>query len=807
MIMHGTQTNERMLMDLAASGLVPEDVSARLLGNPERAAAVLSHDTTGYVLPYYGPDGKLQPFYRIRLFDQDIKYKQPKNTANYVYYPKNFQAALEKNPSFVIITEGEKKAALACKLGYPCVGLGGVDSWRNRVIAIPKDAELNQQKTKIHARIPSGHETTEDYTSPLALGMQELIDLALYHRMTIVICFDADPLGHVNADVQRAASTLGFELRFKGISFEKIKQLIIPAENQKSKVGLDDYLMQSPEKFKEQLLYILRRKSAFPEHPSVRDFLNKRLQSSKISRKELQSVAMAVLSILDNRGLRLFNRNENQPYYFHFLSRKLMKADFPLNNRESPNNEFTNFLYREFGLSSADNRIMPWLAAQFSGEDPVEQVTPHRVLARVSTADDCIHYQISDGQFVTINGLPNTNPETPQLPGFELRSNGDLGILFEAGQVVPLNPKKLIAEYATQAQLPNIQPWWIETLDNVRLRDSEKLKIVAALLFYMSPWLQRWRGLQLPAEMFLGEASSGKSTLYDLRLTIINGESRLRNAPQDMKDWYASVTSTGGLHVTDNVQLADKSLRQRLSDEICRIITEPNPYVEMRKYYTNADLIRIPVSCVFGVSAIQQPFLNADIIQRSIIIEFSKAAEVLAGSLTYNSEWMPQQLNRVGGREAWVAHHLLVLHHFFRIAKEMWQPNYRAKYRLVHFEQAMIVMASVFGLDASWIPDFLNKVTGKAISEADWAFEGLQAYASWLRSRGVKPGFTFKCQDITNWAEGTEDFNKCDVLVNARKLGRYMVTHQAMIADATGIVHAGQTNNSQRFKVLPQKSS
>src|SRR5690606_37311113 len=122
-------------------------------------------------------------------------------------------------------------------------------------------------------------------------------------------------------------------------------------------------------------------------------------------------------------------------------------------------------------------------------------------------------------------------------------------------------------------------PLWGQVLQTVRLRDHHKQQAITTLLYYMSPWLNRWRGMQLPVEMVLGESGSGKSTLCELRLSIITGQPRLRNAPQDLKDWHASIANSGGLHVTDNVQLVDRNLRQRLSDEICRIITEPSPHI------------------------------------------------------------------------------------------------------------------------------------------------------------------------------------------------------------------------------------
>jgi len=182
----------------------------------------------------------------------------------------------------------------------------------------------------------------------------------------------------------------------------------------------------------------------------------------------------------------------------------------------------------------------------------------------------------------------------------------------------------------------------------------EEGRALACLLFYMSPWLLRWRGMQLPVEMTIGEPGSGKSSLYELRQNIISGYPRLNNMTMDIKDWYASITSQGGLSVLDNVHFtsASKDYRQRLSDELCRLVTEPDPHIEMRKLYTNADILSLPVTCTFALTSIEQPFFTTDLIQRAAIFELQ------AINTGHNANWVPQQLDRGPGRIGWVAHQL-----------------------------------------------------------------------------------------------------------------------------------------------------
>lgn len=774
--------------DLALSGLVPEDIAARLIENAERATIQVPAMLDGYVIPYYTLYGRILPFYRVRLFNHDPKYKQPKDTQNHVYFPKSFLKAQE-GKKYVIITEGEKKAALACKTGIPCVALGGVDSWRNRIILLPAEAALSADGAKTQVKLASGEGAEENYDSPVAQGFQELLDHVLQNDLHIIIIFDSDNEMGVKADVQRAAAVLGYELRFRGVPFDHIRQILLPrltsADYHQAKVGLDDYLMHRPGgEFIALVTECLARRSAFPRHPSIRDYINKRLQKTRLSRKETQSVSLAILSDLDANGIRLRSPS-GLTYYFDHKTKRLLLSSFAVNasRDEQFDAPFTQFLYQRYGLSGADNRLLLWLGTQFTSEQPIQDVSPYKVIARLNPADDCVNLQLSDSQYVRVD-----------KEGIHVLDNGSNNILFEADQVEPLNIEQVVKGFKDGQGKP-IPNQWGDTLSEVRLKDREKQRIATSLLYYMSPFLHRWRGLQLPVELILGESGSGKSTLMELRLDILTGRPVLRNAPTDLKDWHASVTSTGGLHVTDNVQFADKSLRQRLSDEICRIVTEPNPSIEQRKYYTNADLIRLPVRTVFAITAIQQPFQNVDLLQRAVILDLDKS--IGGPDLRYNSEWKTQQLRRFGGREGWIAHHLVVLHRFFQLVAKNWDPRYEAKHRLIHFEQTMSIMAQVFGLPKIWVPEYLNVMTERVVSENDWVLEGLKAYVTTQMN-----GHSEKtcAAEISAWAMTEEDYAQCEILINSRRVGRYLQQHKSLVQQLTGLVECGTVNNRMMYK-------
>ena len=801
--------------DLRKSGLEAKDIFARTIESAERAATRIPHSIQGYAIPYLDLHGKPVPFYRVRAFDFVPKYKQPQESNNHVYFPPGF-AKLSASCPFVILTEGEKKAALATKLGFPCVALGGVDSWRNRTIIIPLESELAQNQTRgtLKAKLPSGAELSEDASSNLATGMQELIDYLLITGKTLIICYDSDRDIGTKPTIQRAAAALGFELRFRGVPFAKIRQIVLPpinptaptttttsnieADPNETKTALDDYLIgKSKEAFQELIDTCLAKRSAFPRHPSIRDFINKKLQKSAISRKEMQQLSIAILSDLDANGLRVKSKEDDQTFYFDFVHRKLFKTTFDHRAENVSATPFGQFLYRRYGLGGADQRLIIWLATQFAGEEPIEEASPFHVIARTGTQDNSVRYQVSDSQWVSVDS-----------DGIELHDNGEDSVLFESGNVLPLDVERLLACYEKESSQESC-PFnrWAAVLSHVRLRDQTKGRTVASLLYYMSPWLYRWRGMQLPVEMVIGESGSGKSTLCELRLAIVTGISKLRNAPTDLKDWHASIANTGGLHVTDNVQLVDRNLRQRLSDEICRIITEPEPTIEQRRLYTNAEVIRLPVRSVFVITSIQQPFQNADLLQRSIVLELDKMAneEGDRPEITYDSEWKQHQLDEFGGRESWVAHHLVVLNKFFNLVKTKWDPKYRAKHRLIHFEQSMMLMAEVLGIPNDWIPNYLAAIVDSTLSESDWTFEGIKTFVDTQGAMYFHKERLLAASDISEWAKAEEEFMGCEMLTNPRRLARYLQTHKSIIAISCCLVEAGKKNNKQMFRVVSPK--
>lgn len=778
--------DSRVTKDLESSGLTAEDMGIKEAGQAELAACKAPMAASGYVIPYYNVKGERLPFYRIKMFDTDVKYKQPANSPTHIYFPRNFLKALH-GKDYIIVTEGEKKAVKACKDGFPTVALGGVDNWRNRTLVVPGDSVVNQQGKggpyviKLPSKTPVGEDST------LAQGMRELTDLITVRKLHVYITFDSDK-GGVRTEVQRAAAVFALQLVSMDIPTVAVRQIILPSSG-KDKVGLDDFLIDAGAKSFQNLIDEVKKPaSRFPIHPNLREFLNNKLEH-KMGRTDAKQAALAIIADLDRRGNRMRSENDDAPYYFDNETHKLMTARFSSSTGEPfYESAFGGFLYRQYGIGEADSKVMDWLSTLYTGEDPVSMVSPQRVIAQVK---DGVALQLGDSHFVVV-----TSDERQPL---KFCLNGTEGILFEQGHVVDTAAEEIVKAF-NELKVKKIEPWWQTVFTtSVGLAGSEHTSDLAALLYYISPWLLRWNGTQLPIELIIGEPGSGKSSLFEMRLGILTGQPKLRNIPQDMRDWFASVSQTGGLHVIDNVHFVDKIMRQRMSDEICRIITEPNPHIEMRQLYTTSKSVELPVNTVFAMTAIQQPFMNSDVIQRAVVLNMQA---VKAG---HDARWVDHQIDKFGGRTMWIAHQLLVLHKFFVAAKKEWNTNYKSAHRLANYEQALTLMAKVVGIDHSWIVPYLQERLQTTMTEADWTLEGIKEYVRENHSKAPNKSLIFSSAHIADWAQLTDDYKDNPIITNSRSLGRYLINHKTNLERIAGIKDGGIKANRQMYMVGPQK--
>lgn len=216
---------------LQSSGLTLAD--AQLLGmhclGPQQTAQLhpAFKPLCSLRLDYFGPDGQplpdwpgAQPFYRLRYLETPTdfaaltdkkppRYVQAPNTAPVAYYPANcrWPGLLTDPDQPLILTEGELKAAKACKEGFPTIGLGGVYNWRSYKVGL--------------TWLPS-------------------LDGVVWLRRNVYICFDSDY--QTNPMVCNALRELADELHRRGAFVHLVSLPQLPGLD---KVGLDDFLVHA----------------------------------------------------------------------------------------------------------------------------------------------------------------------------------------------------------------------------------------------------------------------------------------------------------------------------------------------------------------------------------------------------------------------------------------------------------------------------------------------------------------------------------------------------------------------------------
>lgn len=195
-------------------------------------------------IPYFGMDGKpMQPmpewpqFYRVRYleapatFDAQTDAKTPRyvnepDAGVAAYFPRlktmNWLEIAQDPDEPIILTEGELKAAKACKEGFPTVGLGGVFNFRSPKIGV--------------------------------VWLREFEDIVWVKRH-VYICFDSDY--RTNPNICSALNKLGEELIERGAIVYMVS-LPEVMDDPEAKTGLDDFFVAEPnaeEQFRDLLHY------------------------------------------------------------------------------------------------------------------------------------------------------------------------------------------------------------------------------------------------------------------------------------------------------------------------------------------------------------------------------------------------------------------------------------------------------------------------------------------------------------------------------------------------------------------------
>lgn len=212
------------LHDLKRSGLDKSDfrkLELEVLSRDETEEFV-GEPRASYKIPYFDLVGKRIAYSRVRFLenakkkfnkrgkDGSFRYSQPFNSSPHVYFPPYFNwKKIANDPTQkILITEGEKKAATACKHGIACIALGGVYGFKS-------------QKRMI--------------------GLLPELEAFEWNKRAIEVCYDADVM--MKSEVRQALSALAMTLT-QNYSAESLDFVFLDAETAGSKTGLDDYLAE-----------------------------------------------------------------------------------------------------------------------------------------------------------------------------------------------------------------------------------------------------------------------------------------------------------------------------------------------------------------------------------------------------------------------------------------------------------------------------------------------------------------------------------------------------------------------------------
>lgn len=723
--------------------------------------------TEGFVIPYADLRGRVNGHYRIRALKggPGPKYLQPRNTGNRIYLPPGLPRHWAADPSLpIVITEGEKKALAGAQAGLVCIGVGGVSSWRSRTLRLPPGTEVTQ--TQGGTILKLDEKTTrliQDQVAP------ELTEITWTNRQ-VTIVYDSD--SNDNDDVQNAAFELAVWLEDRGADVGQF--LLLPYDDGR-KCGLDDFLKDEPDGAER---IVDTDELTFPAPANVHKWVAEELDSPRTGRMVQRRVARVAIGLLDRWGRRY--RDTGGTYYFFDTDTKILHPfrldDLP----QLRSSTFGALLTNELGIHTADSPTMSRFADMFATQHPVSTITPHRA---VTTVDDTLYYQVSDGRVARVSST-----------SIEFVDNGEDDVLFLPDIVEPIDEDHLMDSIS---KYKRTTPLWLGAIESLNLDalhglTYEQTTHLLTTLFYLSPWLHRWRRLMTPLEVAVAEPNSGKTFLYNLRKGVLTGRPDLEGLPDDFRGWVSAVSAAPALWVCDNLGGVRSDFWHRLNDELARLITDPHPSVELRQLYTTASVYRVPIQAAFAVTTIKNPFTAPDILQRSLIYHLRA---IPAGKRDAN--WYNAHLR---DRTTWVAEHLLAVQAFFRLVDEKWNDHYLSGFRLVNLEQSLLLMGEALGL--SEVPGAvaqLPQMVSSNVAEYDPVVEALAAFVEEWNQPDATIG------QVIDWVQldAERRFVNIKTLDNSILLGRYIGSHTYDIEQSTGI-RVERKHNQQKL-IMPER--
>jgi hypothetical protein len=146
-IYDGSDLHPPHLADLRKSGLTDATIRAqkiRTVMPPNVIDAIAGFRvpasiTSAYVIPYPDPRGGWMDHVRMKVFPAitegdgpTVKYLQPPGSGVRVFFPIATLSAVIGSESPLWLVEGEKKSLAVAQLGFPSVGIAGINAWNAR---------------------------------------------------------------------------------------------------------------------------------------------------------------------------------------------------------------------------------------------------------------------------------------------------------------------------------------------------------------------------------------------------------------------------------------------------------------------------------------------------------------------------------------------------------------------------------------------------------------------------------------------------------------------------------------------------
>jgi hypothetical protein len=703
-----------------------------------------------------------------------------------------------------------------------------------------------------------------------AVGLKELAEFIIAYDIKLLLAFDSGPFPEPNDKwdnldrvlTRRSVQTslhrfATYLITNYNIKPSHIGQLSLPLDAQHSKLGLDDYLKQGfLTDLEAQIDDVLSARVTaettpyFPRHPNLKVYIDELLSQRQHDRNTQLLVASLVVSDLDATGRRLMG-TDGRVHYLPAYSGRLISGGVEGPKEQAVVEEgLRPYLLQKYGVAPADRQItsrvasaitqVPWtnlvhpwhtytaLPTPTSPAIRSQEIAVIRELLEdpdASTATGAgyfassLHQQtVSEDSFyfllnetdvlkvtatevvVTQNGINNVLLTNPPMPGIDTptllnRINENLTTYTERGHL-PLSWLKVVQN---------------TTVENCAPLDQTSTHVLFSLLRYISPWLLRWRGLQLPLEMYVGEQNSGKTELARLIREIVTGSTETQPLSDDVRDFMAQQANSGRLLVLDNAGQINNDSRRKLSDMLSKLLTDISPTIETRKLYTNDEIHLRRFNNGIILTAIRDPLQRPDLLSRTLMFRFHGVNQ--KGLI---SSWASSQMELAGGREGWLAHHLAVIHLIMRLYNADSHAHLRfksgaSKHRLTWFSEALLLTAHVFGEDAvnhiKFINDRLNEVTNSYLVGNDVVLAALKEFAIRLTIKYDLQQNTkstqFTSADITAWAQDQEDYANNTVLADQRLLGRFLREHQNQVEEIANIRWNGRDKPMAKYFVQP----